>query len=123
MDLPTLFTENDSEPYDGGIKYTAQPPSKRFRDMDQLSGGEKTVAALALLFAIYEYRPSPFFVMDEIDAALDNVNVNKVSSYLRNKVDTPHTNFQLIVISLKDTFYGKADGLIGIYRKKMFREH
>ena len=114
----TLFTENDSEPYDGGIKYTAQPPSKRFRDMDQLSGGEKTVAALALLFAIYEYRPSPFFVMDEIDAALDNVNVNKVSSYLRNKVDTPHTNFQLIVISLKDTFYGKADGLIGIYREK-----
>ena len=56
--------------------------------------------------------------MDEIDAALDNVNVNKVSSYLRNKVDTPHTNFQLIVISLKDTFYGKADGLIGIYREK-----
>ena len=114
----TLFTENDSEPYDGGIKYTAQPPSKRFRDMDQLSGGEKTVAALALLFAIYEYRPSPFFVMDEIDAALDNVNVNKVSSYLRNKVNQPDTNFQLIVISLKHTFYGKADGLVGIFREK-----
>ena len=86
--------------------------------MDQLSGGEKTVAALALLFAIYEYRPSPFFVMDEIDAALDNVNVNKVSSYLRNKVNQPDTNFQLIVISLKHTFYGKADGLVGIFREK-----
>ena len=44
----------------------------------QLSGGEKTVAALAMLFAIHSFHPSPFFVMDEIDAALDNVNVNKV---------------------------------------------
>lgn len=46
--------------------------------MDQLSGGEQTVAALALLFAIHSYRPSPFFVLDEVDAALDNVNVSKV---------------------------------------------
>jgi structural maintenance of chromosome 1 len=113
-----LYTENDAEPYLGGIKYNAQPPSKRFRDMDQLSGGEKTVAALALLFAIYEFRPSPFFVMDEIDAALDNVNVNKVSSYIRNRVDSPGSNFQAIVISLKDAFYGKADGLVGIFREK-----
>jgi structural maintenance of chromosome 1 len=113
-----LYTENDTEPYEGGIKYNAQPPSKRFRDMDQLSGGEKTVAALALLFAVYEFRPSPFFVMDEIDAALDNVNVNKVSSYIRNRVDAPGSHFQAIVISLKDAFYGKADGLVGIYREK-----
>ena len=49
------------------------------RDMDQLSGGEKTVAALALLFAIHAYRPAPFFVLDEVDAALDNINVKKVS--------------------------------------------
>ena len=50
---------------------------KRFRDMEQLSGGEKTVAALALLFAVHDFQPSPFFVMDEIDATLDNVNVNR----------------------------------------------
>ena len=61
-----------------GIRYTAIPPTKRFRDMDQLSGGEQTVAALALLFAIHSFRPSPFFVLDEVDAALDNVNVSKV---------------------------------------------
>jgi hypothetical protein len=54
------------------------PPSKRFTDMDKLSGGEKTVAALALLFAIHCYYPSPFYVMDEIDAALDNENVQRV---------------------------------------------
>ena len=57
-------------------------------------------------------------VADEIDAALDNVNVNKVSSYIRNRVDSPGSNFQAIVISLKDAFYGKADGLVGIYREK-----
>lgn len=59
------------EPYLHGIKYHAMPPMKRFRDMDQLSGGEKTMAALALLFAIHSYHPSPFFVLDEVDAALD----------------------------------------------------
>jgi structural maintenance of chromosome 1 len=56
---------------------------KRFRDMDLLSGGEKTVAALSLLFAIHSYHPAPFFVLDEVDAALDNVNVAKVSNYIR----------------------------------------
>jgi len=72
-----LSLEDPSEPFLHGIKYNAMPPAKRFRDMDQLSGGERTVAALALLFAIHKFRPSPFFVMDEIDAALDNVNVRR----------------------------------------------
>lgn len=59
------------------------PPTKRFRDMEALSGGEKTVAALALLFAIQSFRPSPFFVLDEVDAALDAGNVARVANYLR----------------------------------------
>lgn len=59
------------------------PPMKRFRPLSELSGGEKTVAALALLFAIHSYKPAPFFVLDEIDAALDNINVNRVSAYIR----------------------------------------
>lgn len=50
--------------------------------MDQLSGGEKTIAALALLFSIHSYKPAPFFVLDEVDAALDNVNVKKVFAFL-----------------------------------------
>jgi structural maintenance of chromosome 1 len=78
-----LSLDDSEEPYLGGIKYNAMPPMKRFRDMEQLSGGEKTVAALALLFAIHSYRPAPFFVMDEIDAALDNVNVRKVCHYIK----------------------------------------
>jgi structural maintenance of chromosome 1 len=67
-----LSLDDTEEPYRGGMKFNAMPPMKRFRDMEQLSGGEKTVAALSLLFAIHSYRPAPFFVMDEVDAALDN---------------------------------------------------
>lgn len=96
------------------MKYNAMPPGKRFRDMDQLSGGEKTVAALALLFAIHGCNPAPFFVLDEVDAALDGVNVNKVSNYVRARAQ--EDGLQCVVISLKDTFYHKADGLIGIYK-------
>ncbi|TDH71545.1 hypothetical protein CCR75_001082 [Bremia lactucae] len=103
-----LNLENTEEPYLTGMKYNAMPPMKRFREMEELSGGEKTVAALALLFAIHNYRPSPFFVLDEVDAALDNVNVNKVSTYIAK------CNFQCLVISLKDSFYEKADALVGI---------
>ena len=71
------------DPFEGGIKFSAMPPMKRFRDMEQLSGGEKTVAALALLFSIHSFHPSPYFVMDEIDAALDKSNVTKVARYIR----------------------------------------
>lgn len=116
-----------------GVKYHAMPPSKRFREMEQLSGGEKTVAALALLLAIHRwacsflfltiltsarlflpsYQPAPFFVLDEVDAALDNNNVNKVAQYI-----TKHANpdFQFIVISLKNSMYQKAQALVGVYR-------
>ncbi|PXF44817.1 Structural maintenance of chromosomes protein 1 [Gracilariopsis chorda] len=108
----SLYLEQQDEPYLGGIKFNAMPPTKRFRDMDQLSGGERTVAALALLFAIHDFRPSPFFVLDEIDAALDNLNVGRVSAYVRSRAP----DLQTIVISLKDSFYERADALVGIYR-------
>ena len=66
-----LDIEDSEEPYLDGIKYHAMPPLKQLRDMEHLSGGEKTMAALALLFAIHSYQPSPFFVLDEVDAALN----------------------------------------------------
>ncbi|KAB1200942.1 Structural maintenance of chromosomes protein 1 [Morella rubra] len=120
-----LNLENEDDPFLHGIKYTAMPPTKRFRDMEQLSGGEKTVAALALLFSIHSYRPSPFFILDEVDAALDNLNVAKVAGFIRSKScegargnQDPEggSGFQSIVISLKDTFYDKAEALVGVYR-------
>ncbi|KIO31393.1 hypothetical protein M407DRAFT_14099 [Tulasnella calospora MUT 4182] len=108
-----LSLEDSEEPYLSGIKYHAMPPMKRFRDMEQLSGGEKTVAALALLFAIHSYQPSPFFVLDEVDAALDNTNVAKVAKYIQSQAST---EFQFIVISLKCSLYEKSDSLIGVHR-------
>uniref|UniRef100_A0A668TA09 Structural maintenance of chromosomes protein 1A n=1 Tax=Oreochromis aureus TaxID=47969 RepID=A0A668TA09_OREAU len=107
-----LGPENPEEPYLDGINYNCVAPGKRFRPMDNLSGGEKTVAALALLFAIHSYKPAPFFVLDEIDAALDNTNIGKVANYIK---DQSMENFQAIVISLKEEFYTKADSLIGVY--------
>ncbi|ORY83359.1 cohesin complex subunit psm1 [Neocallimastix californiae] len=110
-----LSLEDSEEPYLDGVKYHAMPPAKTFRDMDHLSGGEKTVAALALLFAIHSYQPSPFFVLDEVDAALDNANVMRVASYVKRHASD---NFQFVVISLKNTFYEKAQALVGIYRDR-----
>ncbi|KAH9288971.1 hypothetical protein KI387_033088, partial [Taxus chinensis] len=130
-----LSLENEDDPFLHGIKYTAMPPTKRFREMEQLSGGEKTVAALALLFAIHSFRPSPFFVLDEVDAALDNLNVAKVAAFIKSKShdenkdnDKNGVGFQSVVISLKDTFYDKADALVGVYRDserryKLFYQH
>ncbi|XP_026804865.1 structural maintenance of chromosomes protein 1A [Rhopalosiphum maidis] len=105
-----LGPENPEEPYLDGINYNCVAPGKRFQPMSNLSGGEKTVAALALLFAIHSYQPAPFFVLDEIDAALDNTNIGKVASYILQK----KTNLQTIVISLKEEFFHHADALVGI---------
>lgn len=107
-----LGTENAEEPYLEGISYNCIAPGKRYRPMDNLSGGEKTVAALALLFAIHSYQPAPFFVLDEIDAALDNTNITRVANYITEQT---RTSFQCIVISLKEEFYSHADALVGIY--------
>lgn len=109
-----LDIEEDTDtPYLSGIKYHAMPPLKRFRDMEHLSGGEKTMAALALLFAIHSYQPSPFFVLDEVDAALDNANVEKIKKYIREHAGP---GMQFIVISLKTGLFQDSESLIGVYR-------
>ncbi|KAF2751945.1 putative cohesin complex subunit [Sporormia fimetaria CBS 119925] len=108
-----LDMEDSTEPYLAGLKYHAMPPLKRFRDMEHLSGGEKTIAALALLFAIHSYQPSPFFVLDEVDAALDNVNVGRVAKYVREHASP---GMQFIVISLKAGFFQESESLVGVMR-------
>ncbi|KKF96124.1 Structural maintenance of chromosomes protein 1 [Ceratocystis platani] len=109
-----LDIEEDTDtPYLSGIKYHAMPPLKRFRDMEHLSGGEKTMAALALLFAIHSYQPSPFFVLDEVDAALDNANVGKIKKYI---LEHAGPGMQFIVISLKAGLFQDSESLVGVYR-------
>ncbi|GAA5897594.1 hypothetical protein JCM6882_003527 [Rhodosporidiobolus microsporus] len=110
-----LSLEEPEEPYLHGIKYHAMPPLKRFRDMDQLSGGEKTMAALALLFAIHSFQPSPFFVLDEVDGALDNTNVGRVARYVNQR--TEKGDFQCIVITHKQLMFESSSALVGIYRE------
>ncbi|XP_066249055.1 structural maintenance of chromosomes protein 1A [Euwallacea similis] len=105
-----LGAENPEEPYLDGINYNCVAPGKRFQPMSNLSGGEKTVAALALLFAIHSYQPAPFFVLDEVDAALDNTNIGKVAKFISEQTEA----LQIIVISLKEEFFSHADALIGI---------
>ncbi|KAI2820716.1 hypothetical protein CBS115989_3552 [Aspergillus niger] len=111
-----LDIEDSDEPYLDGIKYHAMPPLKRFRDMEHLSGGEKTMAALALLFAIHSYQPSPFFVLDEVDAALDNTNVARIANYIH---DHAAPGMQFIVISLKNGLFQNSEALVGIYRDQV----
>ncbi|XP_006031721.2 structural maintenance of chromosomes protein 1B isoform X1 [Alligator sinensis] len=106
-----LCPENPEEPYLGGISYNCVAPGKRFMPMDNLSGGEKTMAALALMFAIHSFCPAPFLILDEVDAALDNTNIGKVSSFIKEQAQE---QFQMIVISLKEEFYSRADALIGV---------
>lgn len=100
--------------FDGVMRFNVMPPSKRFRDMSLLSGGEKTMAALSLLFALHSFRPSPFLVLDEVDAALDPRNVHALAGYLKN-----HFDGQVLVISLKEKLFCQADTLVGTSRDKV----
>ena len=110
----SLTLEDEDEPFNAGIRYNATPPLKRFKDMEYLSGGERTVAALALIFAINSFQPSPFFILDEIDAALDVTNVERVATYISRH---GNPDLQFIVISLKSGMFGKSDALVGVYKQ------
>jgi len=95
---------------EAGISIVAQPPGKKLQNMMQLSGGEKALTAIALLFAIQNLKPSPFALLDEIEAALDESNVDRFAKYL-NKL-TKHTQF--IVITHRRGTMNKCDRLYGI---------
>ncbi|XP_026470043.1 structural maintenance of chromosomes protein 1A-like [Ctenocephalides felis] len=110
----TLSIENIEEPYLGGVIFSCVPPGKRFRTMNHLSGGEKTVASLAFLFAMRSYKPSPFLLLDEVDSALDKFNSVLVADYInRCKNDV-----QIILISLNPEFYKSADTYIGTFLQR-----
>lgn len=106
----TLELLDDTDVLQSGIQIIAQPPGKKLQNMMQLSGGEKALTAIALLFAIQNLKPSPFCLLDEIEAALDDSNVDRFSQYLHKL--TEHTQF--IVITHRRGTMLAADILYGI---------
>ena len=73
------------DPFSEGILFSVMPPKKSWKNISNLSGGEKTLSSLALVFALHHYKPTPLYVMDEIDAALDFRNVSIVASYIKER--------------------------------------
>ena len=106
----TLELMEDEDILTAGIKIIAQPPGKKLQNMMQLSGGEKALTAIALLFAIQSLKPSPFCLLDEIEAALDDSNVDRYAEYLHKL--TKDTQF--IVITHRRGTMNAADILYGI---------
>ncbi len=105
-----LVAEEGEDVLSAGISIIAQPPGKKLQNMMQLSGGEKALTAIALLFAIQNLKPSPFCLLDEIEAALDDSNVGRFASYLHKL--TEHTQF--ILITHRRGTMEAADRLYGV---------
>lgn len=106
----TLELTEDEDVLEAGIRIIAQPPGKKLQNMMQLSGGEKALTAISLLFAIQNLKPSPFCLLDEIEAALDDSNVKRFADYLHKLTD--HTQF--IIITHRRGTMSAADILYGI---------
>ncbi|KAG7903747.1 hypothetical protein KL907_003774 [Ogataea polymorpha] len=100
------------DPFSEGILFSVMPPKKSWKNISNLSGGEKTLSSLALVFALHRYKPTPLYVMDEIDAALDFRNVSIVANYIKERTK----NAQFIVISLRNNMFELAQQLVGIYK-------
>ncbi|EDZ70675.1 YLR086Wp-like protein, partial [Saccharomyces cerevisiae AWRI1631] len=101
------------DPFSEGVTFSVMPPKKSWRNITNLSGGEKTLSSLALVFALHKYKPTPLYVMDEIDAALDFRNVSIVANYIKERTK----NAQFIVISLRNNMFELAQQLVGVYKR------
>lgn len=105
-----LQLENPEDPFDGGLIIRAQPKDKRMQRLEAMSGGEKSLTALAFLFSFQRYMPAPFYAFDEVDAALDGVNAERLAVMVKKQ--TAHA--QCIVISHRRPMLERSDQTIGI---------
>lgn len=102
------------DPFSEGVQFSVRPPKKSWKVISNLSGGEKTLASMALVFALHHFRPTPLYCMDEIDAALDFKNVSIVANYIKDRTK----NAQFIIISLRNNMFELANRLVGIYKQQ-----
>merc|ERR1712187_163013 len=100
------------DPFSEGINFSGRPPKKSWKQITNLSGGEKTLASLSLVFALHHYKPTPLYRIDEIVSALDFRNVSIIANYIKERTK----NAQFIVISLRNRMFELADLLVGIYK-------
>ena len=101
---------DDSDPLESGIEITAKPPGKKLQSITLLSGGERSMTAVALLFSIYMIKPSPFCVLDELDAPLDESNINRFVKVLDRFID----NSQFIIVTHSKRTMARADVMYGV---------
>lgn len=106
----TIEQEEGKDPLDYGIEIEAQPPGKKLQNINLLSGGERSLTAIAILFAIIKLRPMPFCVLDEVEAPLDDANIERFSNYLRKFCSST----QFLVITHKKATMENSDVLYGI---------
>ena len=104
-----ILTEPD-DPINSGVDVEARPPGKRIKRLSLLSGGEKSLTAVALLVAIFKSRPSPFYVLDEVEAALDDTNLGRLLGILEEL----RASSQLIIITHQKRTMEIADALYGV---------
>src|SRR5687768_13946507 len=105
-----LILSDEGDVLESGIDIVARPPGKQLQSISLLSGGEQTMTAVALLFAIYQVKPSPFCVLDELDAPLDESNINRFIRILQRFL----THSQFIIITHNKRTIGMADVLYGV---------
>ncbi|MBN1160185.1 MAG: chromosome segregation protein SMC [Candidatus Diapherotrites archaeon] len=109
----TLKIDNEEDLFNSGLLIEAAPKGRAMlRNIDALSGGEKTLTSLAFLFAIQQHKPAPFYILDEADAALDAVNANKLGGLLKNYANIS----QFVIISHNDIVIRAVDQVIGVAR-------
>ena len=109
----TLVLENKDDPFSGGLTFEANIRDKKNQKLAGMSGGEKSLTALAFVFAIQKYLPSPFYAFDEVDMHLDGPNVERLSTIITNQSKTA----QFVVVSLRKPMLDNADRMIGVTQK------
>ncbi len=109
-----LILENKEHPFEGGLAIKAKPKQGKVLRLEALSGGEKSLTALAFIFAIQEYQPSPFYLLDEVDMFLDGINADTVARRVQKSSKTA----QFVQISLRKITLTKADHIIGVTKQE-----
>ena len=109
-----ILLEDEADPLESGIEIVARPPGKEPRSISLLSGGEKTMTAVALLMALFRSRPTPYCVLDEVDAALDEANIGRFMNSLRDFI----ADTQFVIITHSKTTMANADVLHGVTQRE-----